>query len=216
MARKIFKIFIYIMAALSVPLAFFDTSKPPLLYVDLSIWLIFVFDYFYEFSIATNKKIYFFHHMIELISIIPFGAFPAIRFLRLIRIFAFSSRFLVKTKEFLIETKVYIAFIITGVILIFSGIIFSLDERDSFLDGLLWALGVATTSGSPYQAHTEISKILNIILMFTGIGLVGYFTGALASWLTKEKISNEDLNKKLDNVIKELKTIEIKQKKKTN
>ncbi|OIK57609.1 potassium transporter Kef [Oenococcus oeni] len=204
------------MAALSVPLAFLDTSKPPLLYIDWSIWLIFVFDYFYEFNLAVNKKSFFRHHIIELISILPFEAFPAIRILRLVRIFAFSSRFLIKTKEFLIETKVYIAFIITGIILIFSGIIFSLDERDSFLDGLLWALGVATTSGSPYQAHTEISKILNIILMFTGIGLVGYFTGALASWLTKEKISNEDLNKKLDSVIEELKTIEIKQKKSSN
>lgn len=185
-----------------------DTSKAPLMYVDWGIWIVFVFDYFFELKLAKDKKDYFKHHIIELISIIPFNAFPAFRILRIVRVFAFSGRFLHKTKDFLIETKVYIAFIITGIILIISGLLFAFYQKDDFLDGLLWALGVATTSGSPFTATKMVTKIVNIILMFTGIGLVGYFTGALASWLTKDDISNNDIDKKLDEVLKRIDLIE--------
>ncbi|KGO22255.1 potassium transporter Kef [Oenococcus alcoholitolerans] len=132
--------------------------------------------------------------------------------MRILRIFAFSARFLHKTKDFLIETKVYITFIITGIILIISGLLFAFYQNDNFLDGILWALGVATTSGSPFAATKMVTKIVNIILMFTGIGLVGYFTGALASWLTKDDISNSDIDRKLDEAIKQLHDLQIKQK----
>ncbi|QAS70230.1 two pore domain potassium channel family protein [Oenococcus sicerae] len=212
MKTKLLNIFLYLLAAVSIPLAFMDTSKAPLMFVDWGIWIIFVFDYFFEFKLAKNKKSYVKHHIIELISIIPFNAFPAFRILRIVRVFAFSGRFLHKTKDFLIETKVYIAFIITGIILIISGLLFAFYQRDNFLDGLLWALGVATTSGSPFTATKMVTKIVNIILMFTGIGLVGYFTGALASWLTKDDISNADIDKKLNKVLDEINQIKTSKK----
>ncbi|OEY82275.1 potassium transporter Kef [Oenococcus kitaharae] len=189
-----------------------DTSKAPLIFADWGIWIIFVFDYFFEFNLAKDKRNYLKHHIIELISIIPFNAFPAFRILRIVRVFAFAGRFLHKTKDFLIETKVYIAFIITGIILIISGLLFAFYQKDNFLDGLFWALGVATTSGSPFTATKMVIKIVNIILMFTGIGLVGYFTGALASWLTKDDISNNDIDKKLDEVLKRIDLIESERK----
>ncbi|WP_439424763.1 two pore domain potassium channel family protein [Oenococcus alcoholitolerans] len=212
MEKKLFNIFLYLLAAISIPLAFMDTSKAPLIYLDWGIWIIFVLDYFFELRLAKNKAHYFKSHVIELISIIPFNAFPAFRILRILRIFAFSARFLHKTKDFLIETKVYITFIITGIILIISGLLFAFYQNDNFLDGILWALGVATTSGSPFAATKMVTKIVNIILMFTGIGLVGYFTGALASWLTKDDISNSDIDRKLDEAIKQLHDLQIKQK----
>lgn len=71
-----------------------------------------------------------------------------------------------------------------GLILIAS-IIYAFAEHTSFWNGLWWAIVTATTVGyGDVTPHTLLGRLVAIILMFTGIGLIGTLTSSITAYFT--------------------------------
>ncbi len=78
--RRSYNALIIILAAISIILSMLDINgiisivQKPYIYVDASIWLVFVFDYFYGLMAAKDKRFYFRTHIWDLLAIIPLNA----------------------------------------------------------------------------------------------------------------------------------------------
>ncbi len=71
-----------------------------------------------------------------------------------------------------------------GLILIAS-VIYAYAEHTDFANGLWWAIVTATTVGyGDIAPHTLLGRIVAVILMFTGIGLIGTLTSSITAYFT--------------------------------
>ncbi len=76
----------------------------------------------------------------------------------------------------------------------------------SFLDALLWSVGIVTTVGyGNFIAVTTLGKILVLILMFTGTVFVWAYMGFLVTALISPELAS--LTAEVDQVEKDLKEI---------
>ena len=72
--RRSYNALIIILAAISIILSMLDINgiisivQKPYIYVDASIWLVFVFDYFYGLMAAKDKRFYFRTHIWDLLQ----------------------------------------------------------------------------------------------------------------------------------------------------
>ena len=94
--RRSYNALIIILAAISIILSMLDINgiisvvQKPYVYVDASIWLVFVFDYFYGLMAAKDKRFYFRTHIWDLLAIIPLNAlFSFFRFNRIFKLVSF-------------------------------------------------------------------------------------------------------------------------------
>lgn len=198
---------IYILAALLVS-TFFKLPAEVTKVLDLTdnvICIFFLLDFSIRFYQAENKLRFMRWGWIDLISSIPtldfLRAGRALRLLRLLRILrAFrSTRHLV---NHVFRKKAQGAFTTVSVIailmVIFSAIAILQVENDSNSniktaeDAIWWAYVTITTVGygDKYPVTTE-GRVIAAILMTTGVGLFGTFTGFLASWFVAEKKKEE-------------------------
>jgi len=194
---------IYILAALLVT-AFFKLPTEITRVLDLTdnaICIFFLLDFSIRFFQAENKLRFMRWGWIDLISSIPTLDFlrggRALRLIRLLRILrAFrSTRHLV---NHVFRKKAQGAFTTVSVIailmVIFSAIAILQVENDpnsnikTAEDAIWWAYVTITTVGygDKYPVTTE-GRVIAAILMTTGVGLFGTFTGFLASWFVAEK-----------------------------
>jgi voltage-gated potassium channel len=166
----------------------------------LDFWICIIF--IAEFSIRTwkeeDRKQYFKAHWLEIPGMIPFTlfniskTFRILRLFRLVRVFSLTKRFSrLFQKRFIKNELQYTALVVT-VIIIFSayGIFFS--ERlvnpdiDSVGDAVWWSVVTVTTVGYGDKVPlTPLGKVIGVILMFTGIGIIGVLSGTIASRLLR-------------------------------
>lgn len=100
--RRSYNALIIILAAISIILSMLDINgiisivQKPYIYVDASIWLVFVFDYFYGLMAAKDKRFYFRTHIWDLLAIIPLNAlFSFFRFNRIFKLVSMQRILLV-------------------------------------------------------------------------------------------------------------------------
>lgn len=174
-----------------------DSTKHYLGLVQWVCWFAFALDLIYGIWRAENKKEYLKRHPLEIASVL----LPFLRPLRLMRVISFGSLALQKVaigRQFAITVKVAISALFISYI---AAIQITISERSvegsnikTFSDGLWWAVTTVTTVGygDRYPTTSE-GRLLAVLLMVTGISLVGVITASVAAWFVK--ISQEDSKK---------------------
>jgi len=174
---------------------------------DNFICIFFLLEFCVRFYKAENKLVFMKWGWIDLISSIPtFDLLRAGRTLRLIRLLRILRAF--RSTKHLInhvyKNKSTGAFttvsIIAFLMLVFSAVAILQVEDDpnsnikTAEDAIWWAYVTITTVGygDKYPITTE-GRIIAAVLMMTGVGVFGTFTGYLASWFVKDtNIENEN------------------------
>lgn len=166
---------------------------------QLIIWLVwgmFLIDYIVRLATATERKTWFWKHSYELIIL----ALPLLRPLRLLRLLTLVNVFH-RSAGSALRGKVVIFAGVFSVLLVYCGALAVFEaERDapnaiirSFGDSIWWAIITITTVGyGDMYPVTVVGKIIAILLIISGIAVIGILTAALASWLIEEIKSEKD------------------------
>jgi voltage-gated potassium channel len=161
-------------------------------------WIAFATDLVYGLSKASNKKSYLVKHPLEVAAVL----LPFLRPLRLMRVISFGGLALQKVaigRQFAITVKVAISALFISYI---AAIQITISERGvegsnikTFSDGLWWAVTTVTTVGygDRFPTTTE-GRLLAVLLMITGISLVGVITASVAAWFVKMS-QDDSMNK---------------------
>ena len=174
-----------------------DSTNHYLGLVQWVCWFAFAIDLIYGIWKAESKKEYLKRNPLEVASVL----LPFLRPLRLMRVISFGSLALQKVaigRQFAITVKVAISALFISYI---AAIQITISERSvegsnikTFSDGLWWAVTTVTTVGygDRYPTTSE-GRLLAVLLMITGISLVGVITASVAAWFVK--MSQEDSKK---------------------
>jgi len=224
-----YEITMSVLALLAVSLAIIDISQGLnqwQVICDNLILLIFIFDYFIRLGIAENKRTFFKENILDFIAIIPFNsAFKVFRIFKLFKLMRLAKlarlakliklisyifrvghkfRTFINTNGFKYVVFITVSFIIMG------GIAIHFAENLSFADGIWWAFVTATTVGyGDISPHTLAGRIIAVILMITGIGMVGSLTSTITSFFMNHSAETADTyaDRELSNVIEEIKDV---------
>ena len=174
-----------------------DSTNHYLGLVQWVCWFAFALDLIHGIWKAESKKEYLKRHPLEIASVL----LPFLRPLRLMRVISFGSLALQKVaigRQFAITVKVAISALFISYI---AAIQITISERSvegsnikTFSDGLWWAVTTVTTVGyGDRYPTTNEGRLLAVLLMITGISLVGVITASVAAWFVK--MSQEDSKK---------------------
>lgn len=229
-----YEVGIIILAVIAVTITILDLTSVIILsqgsflyWLDFSILIIFVIDYFTRLFFSKEKKEFIKGNIFDLISIIPFNSmfriFRAFRLFRVLKItkvfrltkmakitkmtrlvkgFALLGRLKGKLKVF-VNTNgfIYTIYItITTVLLSTVGVYFIEFKAKNipFSECLWWSFATTTTVGyGGIDPETFAARLISAILMLLGIGFTGMLTGTIATYFLKLK------DFKNDDVIKE-------------
>lgn len=207
--RRSYNALIIILAAISIILSMLDINgiisivQKPYIYVDASIWLVFVFDYFYGLMAAKDKRFYFRTHIWDLLAIIPLNAlfsffrfnriFKLVSMQRILLVFRFArlagiiGKLQLKLKTFLKTNNIVYLFYVCGLMLLVSSFIYSLSEHVSLGNAFWWALATVSTVGyGDISPHTFMGRLAAALLMILGVGFIGMLTSTLTKFFTEE------------------------------
>jgi len=197
-------------------------------WIDLFVCIVFLTDFFVRFTLAPSKPAFLKWGWIDFVSSIPvvgvFGVFDVIRVgrvvriirvLRVLRAFRSTKNLLVyllrerKTTSLAAVTTVSLVVVIFGAI----GVLQFETSPDSNIktagDAFWWAFATVTTVGygDKFPLSTE-GRIVACILMAVGVGLVGTFTGFIASlFVEPESTQKESAHER---VLREMKSLDAK------
>lgn len=208
-------LFMIFLALVSVCLLIFEVvsvqtieQQKVLDYADLTIASIFLCEFIYNFTKAKDKRSFFKGHWWELLASIPVTseatqALRGLRLLRLIRLIrllrvirvAARIKILIDASDKMAKHSYVINIVFAIMFVIMSGSLgFHYFEYGvnpnihNYFDSVWWAIVTVTTIGyGDIYPITVMGRILAIILMFTGIGILSLLTGAIASYFIKSK-----------------------------
>lgn len=201
----------FLMVLVSLFFAFSENEK--LIRLDWGIWFIFVLDYAVRFIRSENKWTYVKKHPFELIAIIPFDsifrAARLVRLFRIIRLLGIGSRYLAPVYQ-LLKTNGLDKLLIVVMVLLFIipiPIVILEPSINTFADALWWAVVTTTTVGyGDISPETPIGRILAVVLMLVGIGIIGTLTSAITSFFSREEKNSHD--KQFIEIIKSIEEID--------
>jgi len=159
-----------------------------------TLWVAFIIDYLVRLYLARDKRFFIRHNLIDLIAL----ALPMLRPLRLLRLVALLGMFSrLGAHSLRGRIMTYVAGGALMMVLV-GGLAVTEAERDapgatirSFGTGLWWAMqAVTTVDFGEVQPVTVVGRLIAIVLMLTGVALVGTVTAVLASWLV-EKVTDQ-------------------------
>ena len=207
----LFEVIMFILVIISLFLAF--STNEQLVRLDWFIWIIFVLDYFVRLIRSENKWTYIKQHPLELIAIIPFDslfrAARIVRIFRIIRLIGIGSRY-TKPMYTLLRTNGLDKVLMVAAILLFLipiPVVLVEPSIHTFTDALWWAIVTTTTVGyGDISPETPIGRVLAIILMLVGIGIIGTFTSAITSFFNNS--TKENKHSKINNIAKTIDELE--------
>lgn len=177
-----------------------------LLTIDNGICFVFLLDFCIRFYRAENKLKFMKWGWIDLVSSIPtldiLRAGRLIRLIRLLRVLrAFRSTRILVNHVFRSRIKGTMTLVsITSFLIIVSSsisilIVENVPESNikTAEDAIWWAMTTITTVGygDRYPVTTE-GRLIAVVLMITGVGLFGVFTGYISSVFVRERRSQEN------------------------
>ncbi|NDI36359.1 potassium channel family protein [Chengkuizengella sediminis] len=198
-----------ILAITSVSLAFDDTNNLTLTLVDWIIWGIFAIDVSVRFITAEKKWEYVKKNPFDIIAAIPFDAIfqlaRIVRLFRVIRAIAIISRLFKPSIIDIMQinglNKVIAA--VFALIFIASVPIYLVEPSvESYDDAIWYSIVTATTVGyGDFSPETPWGRMIAVVLMVFGIGLIGMVTGSVATYFME---GQKQENPKVDYLKKEL------------
>ncbi|MBU6997953.1 MAG: potassium channel family protein [Theionarchaea archaeon] len=166
--------------------------------LDFWICMVFIVEFFGRLWKEKDRVMFFKTHWLEIPGMIPFTifnisrTFRILRLFRLVRVYSLLKRFSRLYKKRFVKNELQYAFLILMTILLMSAFgIYLFEGRvnpeiESAGDALWWSIVTVTTVGYGDKVPiTPLGKVIGVILMFTGIGLIGVLSGTIASYLMK-------------------------------
>lgn len=200
---------IYVLAALATetvaPLS--DDTKTILEYADNGICAIFIVDFFCNLIFSRDRLGYLKWGWLDLVSSIPMvDAFRVGRVARIVRILrvlrAIRSTRILAT--FILERRAQGAFaavaLVSLLLVVFSSIaMLQVETTESANikspeDALWWSVTTITTVGygDKYPVTSE-GRVIAVIVMMAGVGLIGTFSGFVASWFLSPRENEQEV-----------------------
>ena len=190
---------------LLIPLAFGklpQSTADVLNAVEDLLCLIFLFDFFRSLRLAPKKWVYFLKGggWLDLLGSIPLNGFVIFRVARLFRILRVMRKVTGGELRTIISRRLaqstLLFTLVTALLLIFvvSWIVLNAEQGaphaniTTYQNAVWWAFVTITTVGyGDYYPVTNVGRIMAIILMFFGLGIIGVLSSYLAAtFLTLE------------------------------
>lgn len=90
-------------------------------------------------------------------------------------------------------------------LLIVGAITYSMTEHVSLAQSFWWAIATATTVGyGDISPHTSVGKIVALVLMLVGIGVIGMLTSSIATYFVREDNKADDKDVQLEKIMQKL------------
>lgn len=172
-------------------------SQPWRAAIDLGLWVIwgiFAVDYFARFLLATHRVRWFGRHLFDIVIVV----LPILRPLRLLRLVIVVST-LEKVIGGAVRGRVVVYTAASAVLLLYAGSLAALQAEqghsgkiNNFGDAVWWSICTVTTVGYGDESPvTTQGRLVAVLLMIGGIGLVSTVTATLASWVV-QRVAQED------------------------
>lgn len=162
---------------------------------DLLIWGVFCVEYVTRLLLATNKIRFVRTHWFDL-SVLILPVLRPLRALRLLNALRVLNRHAVSWTRGRLALYVLAT---TGLIVLMAGLAVLEAERghprsniESYPEALWWAVCTITTVGyGDLYPSTVEGRLVALGLMLGGLGLIGFTTGSLASWIVDQLSDSE-------------------------
>ncbi len=194
----LYDIFIVVLALVTIHMVYMDIkykgySNNTLL--DEAIYVIFLLDYLVRFYFSKDKKKFIKSNVVELIAIIPFALFlRSLKLLRLIKVaktikfFSVFGKLYKRIASLITTNKFHYLLVITLLISLASTILVSYYEKITFFNAFWWSIVTITTVGyGDITISTPEAKIVTMLLMLVGIGLIGSLTSTLTTYFLRKR-----------------------------
>jgi voltage-gated potassium channel len=186
--------------------------------IDDLVWGVFVTEYLIRFYLAPSRWRFFWRHLIDL-AVIVLPALRALRVFRLVRLLRplmatraglTATSALRRIRELFTHRGLHLVLLaVLGVILMCAALELAFEQHApgatirGFGDALWWAIVTVTTVG--YGDKVPVSaggKGVAVILMITGIGLVGVLSATVASYFVEQRAGQDmtELHQRLDRI----------------
>lgn len=202
-----YEITLVTLAFLSV--LFIWTENPVLMVIDRFVWLAFFIDVLVRFIAAEKKVEYVKRNPFDIIAAIPLDAIfqtaRIVRLFRVLRFFAISRKYL-GTAYSIIKTNGLDLVLSVAFVLIFGAAIVVKEIEPSittYMDGVWWSVVTTTTVGyGDISPETGMGRIVAVVLMLVGIGLIGMITSSITTFFLKNETQKDEsvvfIQKQLD------------------
>lgn len=163
--------------------------------LDLGIWGLFCAEYLIRFGLATSKRRFIRTHWFDL-AVLILPVLRPLRALRLLNAMRVLNRHAVHWTRGRLALYVVAA---TVLIVLMAGLAVLDAERGhpgsrihSYPEALWWAVCTITTVGyGDLYPITVEGRLVALALMIGGLGLIGFTTGSLASWIV-DRVSDSE------------------------
>lgn len=179
----------------------------------IGIYLLFVADLAVRIGRAEDNRKFFKQNFWDIVAVLPLhGVLPlwggkldtVMSVINLVRIIAFLSRPLRKAQRFYNTNGFKYVVFATFMTIITGGVLIHYAEGMDFDDGIWWAFVTATTVGyGDISPNTFYGRMIAMVLMLVGIGLIGSLTSTLTSFFMTRQ-SKKSSEAVLNTVKKEL------------
>jgi len=173
--------------------------------VDYTVWALFTLEYLIKLWLAPERGRFFKTHLLDLLIVAvpffrPLRMGRLIRLLRLTRVIVVVTESLRRGRSILTHNGFHFVVLAAGVLVFVCAGLVTFAERNAhsanihdFGQGLWWAIVTVTTVGyGDRYPVTPFGQGVAVLLMLTGIGLIGTLTATVASYFVQEKTDATD------------------------
>jgi voltage-gated potassium channel len=192
---------VVILLPLATPLS--QSTQAILDWLNWTLWAVFAVDYFVRLYLALERWHFIKTHVLDLVIVVV-PAFRALRVLRLISVLTVSLR---RTRDLnYLVLPVYVGAITAVLVGVSAVLVYDAEgtNPDSPIttlgDAVWWAFTTVTTVGyGDEYPVTPLGRTLGVLLMMSGIALIGSLTASAAAWLTNTRRTAEEVSEGTDN-----------------
>lgn len=191
------------------------TQTTTLRILDLAIWAIFAVEYLMRLYLVGTRSAWFKTHLLDLLVV----AVPFLRPFRLLRVVAILLSASRRAGAHVVRQVLIFVAVTSAIVMAVCAVIVYHEEHTapgsnihSLGDAFWWAFATVSTVGTDSQYPvTTVGRITAIVLVFTGLALVGCITAAVAAvfvnavrgkpdheQVAKTHANQEELSQKID------------------
>lgn len=192
-----YEIMMAVLAFLSI--LFIMSDDPFIQNLDFYIWIIFLIDVSVRFIHSESKWDYVKRNPFDIIAVIPldniFRLARLARLIRLIRTLAIVGHYLKPFYQVLRTNNLDRVLAVLFILIFVSAIPIQILEPSitTYTDAVWWAIVTSTTVGyGDITPVTVIGRLIAMVLMLFGIGLLGLVTSSIATYFVSQKKEDKE------------------------